>query len=164
MIIFSKRFLTKNLLVNVCKSNPCNNQTVSLQCLPLMLFLQVKAENLNAWMRGGKSDSVLNVFLVDHYHYLQSVLDIIRGLIFALQKLSLIVCYLQIAADLHSSLWWNEGLALTVLISFLHSFLLLQISLFSGRSYSKCVLKAFTYLSSPPYVHVKTPIHHLSVL
>lgn len=145
----------------MCKSNPCNNQTVSLQCLPLMLFLQVKAENLNAWMRGGKKWSPsLNVFLVDHYHYLQSVLDIIRGLIFALQKLSLIMCYLQIAADLHSSLWWNEGLAphcVNIISTF---FLLLQISLFSGRSYSKCVLKAFTYLSS---LHMCTVSKHLSI-
>lgn len=69
-----------------------------------MLFLQVSAENLRAEWDGKKWSKSFNLFLVDHYHYLQSVLYIIRGFIFALQKLSLIMCYLQIAADLHSAI------------------------------------------------------------
>lgn len=62
-----------------------------------------KSQCLNEMEKKKRSQS-FNLFLVDHYHYLQSVLCIIRGFIFALQKLSLIMCYLQSAVDLHSSL------------------------------------------------------------
>lgn len=88
----------------MCKSSPAAVQTVSLQCLLKAMSTGQgrKPQCLNG-MKKNWSQS-FNLSLVDHCHYLQSVLYIMRGFIFALQKLSLIMCYLQIAADLHSSL------------------------------------------------------------
>lgn len=93
-------------------SNPCNPDNISSVSLINTISTGQcrKLQCLNG-MEGKKSQS-FNLFPVDHYHYLQSVLYIIRGFIFAIQKLSLIMCYLQIAAHLHASLWWNESLAL----------------------------------------------------
>lgn len=93
----------------MCKSSPCNNP----EFLQFLSFLspQVNAETpVSEW--DGKWLQSFNLFLGDHYHYLQSLLCIIRGFIFfALQKLSLITSYLQIAADSQSSLWRNEDRA-----------------------------------------------------
>lgn len=130
-----------------------------------MLFLQVSAENLSAEWDGKKWSKSFNLFLVDHYHYLQSVLYIIRGFIFALQKLSLIMCYLQIAADLHSAIWLNEGLAphciniiSTLFLSYPKSSDLVtdHVQMFSKSTH-------LSFQHSHNMLCVKIPIHHLLV-
>lgn len=95
----------------MCKSNLCNNPDSLLSVSPINTISTGQCRKPQCLNEMGKKWSQSpNVFLAGPYHYLQSVLYIIREFIFALQKVSLIMCYLQIATDLHSSLWWNEGL------------------------------------------------------
>lgn len=106
----------------------------------------------------------LNPFLLDHYHYVQSVLCIIRGVFLALQKLSLIICYLQIAADLHSTLWWNEGLA-THCINIISTLSPITNLLIHWTVIFKMFFKSIhLFFLHPHMFYVKAPIHHLSVL
>lgn len=148
----------------MCKSSPCNNP----EFLRFLSFLspQVNAETpVSEW--DGKWLQSFNLFLVDHYHYLQSLLCIIRGFIFfALQKLSLITSYLQIAADSQSSLWRNEDRTSYCITMILTLFLPFSKYPHSAMAQVQAHFRSIYLCFQPPlsFFCVKSPVHYSLLL